>query len=1051
MLLELLAARRPIEKGTYVVTVVKASIDRTKDLYDLSGLVDPSIRMNTSICGFEKFVDLAMRCVEDLGVHRPAMSQVVKEIEGIMLSVGMDPNSESSQTSASYEGGKRDYGGLQAYNEEIFDYSVAAALVSLRDSWTNKPPGWTGSDPCGNQWDGINCNGSRITSITLSNTGLQGELSGDIGSLTELQTLDLSYNVNLTGPLPHSIGSLTNLTSLVLDGCSFNGPIPDLGNLQKLFTLSLSSNQFSGQIPPSIGRLSNLYVLDITDNKLTGSIPVSPGLDMLISCRHFHCGKNQLSGSIPEGLFRPKMQIIHVLFDNNNLSGTIPSSLGLVKKLEVVRLDRNSITGPVPNNINSLTNLRELHLSNNKLNGSLPNLTGMELLSYVDLSNNSFDPSNVPPWFSTLTSLTTIVMDNTRIRNSLAHDLFTQPQIQIVQLRNNFLNGTVDLGTTYGSKLRLVDLRNNSIEDVHGGGEEKPRLILAGNPYCDKRGRENSHCEIPQQLDSYSTPTSKCQQIVCSPDQKLSPDCRCGYPYVGNLFFFYFSNLMDDSNYEALVKSMTYYFRSHGVPVDSVALHDVTISSENYLQIGLQIFPSGATCFNQSSYSNISSILSGQMHDALKGFGSYNFHVGVYDCGEGWMYTSKSKNLLVIIGASIGVFILAVTIITLVVYAARLKRKAQRVVERRGPFASWERVKGGGDAPRIRGPKWFSFDELKRSTKNFSEANEIGTGSYGKVHHRKSGIHLDWRRRLKIALGISRGLAYLHELADPPIIHRDVKSNNILLDDCLNAKIADFGLCKPMSDGLQDHVTTQVKGTMGYMDPEYYMTQQLTEKSDVYSFGVLLLELLTARRPIEKGKYVVTVVKGLMDRTKDLYNLSGLVDPLIRMNTSICGFEKFVDLAMRCVEDLGVDRPAMSQVLKEIEGIMLSAGVDPNSESSQTSESYEGGKRDYGGLHVYNEEIFDYSVGMSSSGEPKSLNSNQFSRQIPPSIGRLPNLYVLDIADNRLTSNILISLGLDMLINCRHLFVEHFLREHFHCGKNQLPSSIPKGLFRQKM
>ncbi|MQL93230.1 hypothetical protein Taro_025868 [Colocasia esculenta] len=308
---------------------------------------------------------------------------------------------------------------------------------------------------------------------TLSSTELQGELSGDIGSLTEMETLDLSYNVNLTGPLPQSIGSLTNLKRLVLAGCSFNGPIPDLGNLQNLSTLSLSSNQFSGQIPPSIGRLSSLYVLDITDNRLTGSIPVSPGLDMLINCRHFHCGKNQLSGSIPEGLFRPKMQIIHVLFDNNNLSGTIPSSLGLVKTLEVVRLDRNSITGHVPNNINSLTNLRELHLSNNKLNGFLPNLTGLELLSYVDLSNNSFDPSDAPPWFSTLTSLTTIVMDNARIQNSLTHDLFTQSQIQIVQLRNNFLNGTVDLRTDYGSKLRLVDLRNNKIEDVRGGGEQK--------------------------------------------------------------------------------------------------------------------------------------------------------------------------------------------------------------------------------------------------------------------------------------------------------------------------------------------------------------------------------------------------------------------------------------------------------------------------------------------------------------------------------------------------------------------------------------------------
>ncbi|MQM21188.1 hypothetical protein Taro_054219 [Colocasia esculenta] len=303
------------------------------------------------------------------------------------------------------------------------------------------------------------------------------------------------------------------------------------------------------------------------------------------------------------------------------------------------------------------------------------------------------------------------------------------------QLRNNFLNGTVDLRTDYGSKLRLVDLRNNKIEDVRGGGEQQPCLILAGNPYCGKRGRESSHCEIPHKCDSYSTPTSKCQQIVCSPDQKLSPDCRCGYPYVGTLvFLFNFSYLMDDSNYEALENKMKYYFLSQDVPVDSVALHYVTTSSENYLQIGLQIFPSGPTHFDQLNCYKIGYILISQMNGTLKDFGSYNFYVSGFDCGEGWAYTSKSKNILVIIGVSIGVFILAVTIIALVVYAARLKRKAQRVVERSKPFASWDMVKGGGDAPQIRGPKWFSFDELKRSTNNFSEANGIGTGSYGKVY-----------------------------------------------------------------------------------------------------------------------------------------------------------------------------------------------------------------------------------------------------------------------------------------------------------------------------
>ncbi|KAK1263408.1 putative leucine-rich repeat receptor-like protein kinase [Acorus gramineus] len=157
----------------------------------------------------------------------------------------------------------------------------------------------------------------------------------------------------------------------------------------------------------------------------------------------------------------------------------------------------------------------------------------------------------------------------------------------------------------------------------------------------------------------------------------------------------------------------------------------------------------------------------------------------------------------------------------------------------------------------------------------------------------------------------------------------------------------------------------------GYLDPEYYMTQQLTEKSDVYSFGVLLLELITARRPIDKGRYIVREVKVTMDRTKDLYNLHELLDPAIVLGTSLGGFGKFVDLALRCVEESGVDRPVMSEVMKEIENIMQLAGMNPNTDSATSSGSYDGGSR--ASRHPYgNEACFDYSGGPPSSKvEPK--------------------------------------------------------------------------------
>ncbi|PIN22239.1 Tyrosine kinase [Handroanthus impetiginosus] len=230
----------------------------------------------------------------------------------------------------------------------------------------------------------------------------------------------------------------------------------------------------------------------------------------------------------------------------------------------------------------------------------------------------------------------------------------------------------------------------------------------------------------------------------------------------------------------------------------------------------------------------------------------------------------------------------------------------------------------------------------------------------------KIGIRLDWLRRLRIALGAARGVQYLHDLANPPIIHRDIKSNNILLDERLNAKVADFGLSKPMVESGRGHVTTQVKGTMGYLDPEYYMTQQLTQKSDVYSFGILLLELLTSRSPIEKGRYIVREVKMAMDTTKAMYNLHGILDPIVASSTSPRSVEKFIDLALRCVQESGIGRPTMSEVVKEIENIMEVAGLNPNAESASISASYEGQSRGFDDPYS-DESLFAYSGDYPSS------------------------------------------------------------------------------------
>ncbi|RWV83780.1 hypothetical protein BHE74_00025257 [Ensete ventricosum] len=215
----------------------------------------------------------------------------------------------------------------------------------------------------------------------------------------------------------------------------------------------------------------------------------------------------------------------------------------------------------------------------------------------------------------------------------------------------------------------------------------------------------------------------------------------------------------------------------------------------------------------------------------------------------------------------------------------------------------------------------------------------------------RGGRQLDWKKRLRVALGSARGLAYLHELANPPIIHRDVKSTNILLDESLNAKVADFGLSKLVSDSQKGHVSTQVKGTLVCFHLcDYFPLFQQTDSQlmvfNVAGFGVVMLELISARQPIEKGKYIVREVRMVInDYDEEWYGLKEIVDPTIRNTGNLKGFRRFVELAMRCVEESAANRPTMNEAVKEIETILQSNGFNTQASSASSSTT------DFGNTH----------------------------------------------------------------------------------------------------
>jgi serine/threonine protein kinase len=198
--------------------------------------------------------------------------------------------------------------------------------------------------------------------------------------------------------------------------------------------------------------------------------------------------------------------------------------------------------------------------------------------------------------------------------------------------------------------------------------------------------------------------------------------------------------------------------------------------------------------------------------------------------------------------------------------------------------------------------------------------NYMANGSLSKHLYGGDFVPLSWKQRLGICLGAAKGLLYLHTGAKQTIIHRDVKTTNILLDENLVPKVADFGISKkgPLLD--KSHVTTNVKGSFGYVDPEYFRTKYLTKKSDVYSFGVVLIEVICGRPALDDTRTTQEMnlaLWALSCHKKGTFN--ELVDPYLIGKVNMDSLNKVLELAWKCLEERRVNRPPMGYVLCQLE------------------------------------------------------------------------------------------------------------------------------------
>ncbi|KAK1385895.1 leucine-rich repeat receptor-like serine/threonine-protein kinase BAM3 [Heracleum sosnowskyi] len=767
--------------------------------------------------------------------------------------------------------------------------------------------------------------------LSLAGNDLRGKIPNELGNLTNLKEIYLGYYNEFEGGIPKVFGNLVNLVHMDISSCGLDGPIPpQLGNLKLLDTLFLHINALSGPIPKQLGNLTNLVNLDLSANALSGEIPYE--LIRLQKLKLLNLFMNRLHGSIPD--FVADYSNLEVLgLWMNNFTGVIPRNLGQNRKLKGIDLSTNKLTGTIPPDLCASNQLTVLILLRNFLFGPIPEDLGTcSTLVRVRLGDNYLNGS-IPKGFIYLPQLNLVELQNNYLSGTLSENgnSSTSPsKMEQLNLSNNQLSGSLPASFSNFSSLQILQLDENKftgpIPSSFGELQQLSKLDIKLNSLSSEIPPEIGNCIHLTYLD-------------------LSQNNLSGPipPQVSNIRILNYLNLSKNQLSETIPKSIG--------SMKSLTTADFSFNnfSGKLPELGQFSF------FNATSFAgnpqlcgsllnnpcNVTKITSqpGKSHTNFK----LIFALGLLFCSlvfavaamlkarsfkkngsHSWKMTAfqkldftvfdvlecmKDGNVIGRGGAGI-------------VYHGKMPNGVEIAVKKLVGFGTAGHDHGFRAEIRTLGTirhrnivKLLAFCSNKDM--NLLVYEYMRNGSLGEaLHGKKSGI-LGWHLRYKVAIEAAKGLCYLHHDCSPLIVHRDVKSNNILLNSSYEAHVADFGLAKYLIDGgASDQCMSAIAGSYGYIAPEYAYTLRVDEKSDVYSFGVVLLELITGRRPVGEfgdGVDIVQWVKITTNFRKDQVNQ--IFDSRLTTVPHDEAMHLFF-ISMLCIQDNSVERPTMREVVQ---------------------------------------------------------------------------------------------------------------------------------------